>query len=178
MRCWLLASRSAVARASPARPRRPQPSARKLPRRLQRQRLRPSGHRSRRRWSERGRCRSTKRLMGQRSKSWPWFQLFRNVGVGSDRDDVRDVESGAVHIAPLPRRGDGYRRVQRGCDPACPQPSSSGGGRYHFVVSGDTLTLTSVAVDACPFRQGVLTAHPWQRQHVPKPTQSTVPTSS
>jgi hypothetical protein len=63
-------------------------------------------------------------------------------------------------------------------DPGCPLETSSAGGRYHFAVSGDTLTLTSVTVDACPFRQGVLTAHPWQRQQVPKPTQSTVPTTS
>ena len=63
-------------------------------------------------------------------------------------------------------------------DPGCPLETSSAGGRYHFAVSGDTLTLTSLTVDACPFRQGVLTAHPWQRQHVPKSTQSTVPTTS
>ena len=48
-------------------------------------------------------------------------------------------------------------------DPQCPGQTATTGGRYTFSVSGDTLTLTSVVDDACPFRQGVLTAHPWKR---------------
>jgi len=46
----------------------------------------------------------------------------------------------------------------------CPGQTTQDGGQYAYQTDGETLTLTPLRDDSCPFREWLLIAHPWQKR--------------
>lgn len=65
---------------------------------------------------------------------------------------------------PYPAAMRGTNEIDVAPELDCPDQTAVDGGEYTVQIVGTSMTLTAVRDDSCPFREGLLVVHPWQRK--------------